>query len=397
MSGTLSSRSLDPILLCFSHLRWDFVFQRPQHLLSHAAARRRVVFFEEPVTRLQPGDAPSLDLRRSAEGVLVATPALPPGLDAAATDRAQRDLLDTLLADLAAPVEVAWFYTPMALAFAGHLQAGVTVYDCMDELSAFAGASPRLTLLERQLLKRVDLVFTGGHSLHKAKHHLHPRVHLFPSSVDAEHFRLARPGPDVPGSPADQAGLPRPRIGFFGVIDERVDYDLVAAVAARRPDWQLVMVGPTAKIDPAALPRAANLHWLWSKPYADLPAYLAGWDAGWMPFAMNEATRFISPTKTPEFLAAGVPLVSTPVPDVVTDWGKSGLVEIADSPDGIIAAIETVLARPRQPWLARVDQRLALLSWAATWARMTALIEEAADRTRPRPASPSLEGSAQGL
>jgi UDP-galactopyranose mutase len=400
MIATLPGYSIDPrpILLCLSHLRWDFVFQRPQHLLSQAATHYRVVFFEEPITRPQPGAAPSLDLRRSAEGVLVATPVLPPGLDAAATDRAQREVLDALLAELDAPVEVTWFYTPMALAFAGHLQPAVTVYDCMDELSAFRGASPRLALLERQLLKRADLMFTGGRSLQEVKRRLHPRVHLFPSSVDAEHFRAARRGPDAPGSdPADQVGLPRPRIGFFGVIDERMDYDLIAAAAELRPDWQWVMIGPTAKVDTTALPNAANLHWLGGKRYAELPSYLAGWDAGWMPFAMNEATRFISPTKTPEFLAAGVPLVSTPVPDVVADWGKGGLVEIVDGPDAVVAAIEAVLARPPAPWLARVDQRLASLSWAATWARMAALIEEAADHARPLPASPPLEGSAQGL
>jgi glycosyltransferase involved in cell wall biosynthesis len=382
-AGTTAARLVRPVLLCLSHLRWDFVFQRPQHLMTRAAAAGgyQVVFFEEPLLAA-PGDgggaAGRLDLRRTPEGVLVATPRLPPGLDAAAADAAQRDLLDKLLAELAAPVAVAWFYTPMALAFAGHVRAtGATVYDCMDELSLFRGASPGLALLERRLLKRADLVFTGGRSLYRAKRRLHPRVHLFPSSVDAAHFRraLAWSAPE----PADQAGLARPRVGFFGVIDERVDYALLDAVAERRPHWQLVMLGPTAKIDPASLPRRPNLHWLGPKRYSELPAYLAGWDAGLMPFALNEATRFISPTKTPEFLAAGVPLVSTPVPDVVADWGgQDGLVEIAHGPEAVIAALETALARPSRPWLARVDQGLRWLSWDATWARMQRLIEDAA-------------------
>ena len=391
MSAVLPAppRQPPPILLCLSHLRWEFVFQRPQHLLARAAGQYQVVFFEEPLPSPEPGGAPRLDVRRSPEDVLVVTPVLPDGLDAVATDAAQRELLDGLLASLAAPVTVTWFYTPMALVFAGHLRPAVTIYDCMDELSAFDGASPRLALLERRLLRQADLVFTGGRSLHEAKRHLHPRVHLFPSSVDAAHFRTARSGPDPAGEPADQAGLPRPRIGYFGVIDERIDRELLDALAAARPDWQLVMVGPTAKIKPTSLPRRRNLHWLGMKRYAELPAYLAGWDAGLMPFALNEATRFISPTKTPEFLAAGVPLVSTPVADVVADWGRDGLVEIASGPDAVVAAVEAALARPPQPWLSRVDQRLAGQSWDATWARMQHLIEETASSVRQQPAGPS--------
>jgi len=388
ISAEAASGSPLPVLLCLSHLRWDFVFQRPQHLMTQATGQHRVVFFEEPLPASGPGDAPKLDLRRSPEGVLIVTPVLPPGLDAAAADAAQRDLLDELLAELAGPVAVAWFYTPMALAFAGHVRPAITVYDCMDELSAFHSASPRLALLERRLLKQTDLVFTGGRSLHEAKRRLHSRVHLFPSSVDAAHFRRARCWEAA--EPADQAGLGRPRVGFFGVLDERMDYALLDAVAAARPDWQLVMLGPTAKIDPAALPRRPNLHWLGMKPYAELPAYLAGWDAGLMPFALNEATRFISPTKTPEFLAAGVPLVSTSVPDVVSDWQPDGLVEIADGPDAVVAALEALLSRPLQPWLARVDQRLRWLSWNATWARMQRLIEDAAaGAIRPQPTLPA--------
>jgi UDP-galactopyranose mutase len=364
-------------LLCLSHLRWDFVFQRPQHLLTQAAATYEVIFFEEPEPTAQPDDAPHLQVRRTQEGVLVATPLLPSGLDVLAAEASLRELLDKMLSDLGKPVAVTWYYTPMALAFAGHVRAGVVVYDCMDELTLFRGASPRLALLERQLLKRADLVFTGGRSLHEAKRRFHPRTHLFPSSVDTAHFGRARS--DAVADPAYQADLPKPRIGFFGVLDERIDFALVDSVAAARPEWQLVMLGPTAKIDPAALPRRANLHWLGMKSYAELPEYLAGWSAGLMPFALNEATRFISPTKTPEFLAAGVPLVSTPVPDVVADWGLDKLVGIADGADQIVSAIEAVMARPRQPWLTNVDRRLGHLSWRATWVRMRALIESAAE------------------
>ena len=391
MTALVSAARPLPLLLCLSHLRWDFVFQRPQHLMARAAAAYCIVYFEEPLPSTT--DWPYLRTRMAPEGVLIATPMLPAELDAAAADVAQRELLDDLLTELATPVAIAWYYTPLAFAVAGHLQPAVTVFDSMDELSAFRGASPRLALLERRLLKRADLVFTGGRSLHEAKRHLHLHAHLFPSSVDAAHFNAARSKPTPSDEPVDQAGLPRPRIGFFGVLDERIDYALLNAVAAARPEWQLVMVGPTAKIDPAMLPRRLNLHWLGMKRYAELPAYLAGWDAGLMPFALNEATRFISPTKTPEFLAAGVPVVSTPVPDVVADWAGDGLVSIADGPDAVIAAIETLLTRPRQPWLARVDRRLTYLSWTTTWVRMRSLIGDVTSAARQRPAVPGEEAA----
>ena len=370
-----------PVLLCLSHLRWDFVYQRPQHLMSRAAATHRVVYFEEPVFSADARE-PSLDLRHSTEGVLLATPVLAEGLDAATVDAAQRALLDGLLKTLAAPVSVAWYYTPLALDYAGHVAADVTVFDSMDELSLFRDASPRLLLSERRLLRRADVVFCGGPSLYEAKRRMHPNAHLFASSVDAAHFGQARGyvGPE----PADQASVAKPRVGFFGVIDERLDAELLGAVAAARPDWQFVVLGPVVKIDPASLPRRPNLHWLGMKSYAELPAYLAGWDAGLMPFAMNDATRFISPTKTPEFLAAGVPLVSTPIADVVSEWGKGGLVRIADDAESVVEALEAVLDRPRSAWLAQVDRRLSWMSWDATWGRMRDLIAGTAAGTRPR-------------
>lgn len=386
-AGGPASTSALPVLLCLSHLRWDFVFQRPQHLMSRATATHRVIYFEEPITAAAAAE-PRLDVRRSPEGVLVATPVLREGLDAASVDAAQRDLLDGLLATMAASVAIAWFYTPLALDYAGHVRADVTVFDSMDELSLFRDASPRLVLAERRLLKRADVVFCGGPSLFEAKRRMHGNAHLFPSSVDAAHFGKARNHHGA--SPADQAALPEPRIGFFGVIDERLDPELLGAVAAARTDWQFVILGPVVKIDPASLPRANNLHWLGMKSYAELPAYLAGWDAGLMPFAINDATRFISPTKTPEFLAAGLPVVSTPIADVVSEWGKGGLVKIAADTEAVVAALADALNRPRAAWLAQVDRRLSWMSWDVTWDRMLALIADAATGV-PLPI-PSIEG-----
>ena len=343
--------------------------------MSQAALSFSVFFVEEPLLVLRPGEAAVLRTRSTQEGVTVVTPLLPATIEEAAVAPVQRALLEGMLSDTGGGVTVAWFYTPLAFGFAGHLRAKVVVYDCMDELTLFRGASPRLALLERQLLKRADLVFTGGRSLFEAKRHLHANVHLFPSSVDAEHFNQARD--HVLAEPADQVSIRKPRIGYFGVVDERIDYDLLDAVAGSRPDWQVVMIGPTAKVDPAGLPQRPNLHWLGIRSYADLPAYLGGWDVGIMPFAINEATRFISPTKTPEFLAAGLPVVSTPIRDVVDVWAQDGSVQIAQDPAAFCAAIEGLLGGTRPGWLAQVDDRLKCLSWRLTWSSMLALIQGA--------------------
>lgn len=380
-------RDARPVLLCLSHLRWDFVFQRPQHLMTRAARDHEVIFLEEPV--LREGAGPRLELSERPGGVTVAVPVMPPGLPEDLVIAAQRNLLDALLAERAGRRLIAWFYTPMALAFAGHLQPDITVYDCMDELSAFRGAPPAMIEMERRLIARADLVFTGGRSLYEAKRNRHPHVQCFPSSIDARHFGQARTGLEEPEA---MRGIPHPRLGFFGVVDERMDLGLVADLAARRPDWSLVMIGPVVKIDEAALPRAANIHWLGGRSYAELPAHLAHWDLGFMPFALNESTRFISPTKTPEFLAAGLPVVSTPVLDVVRDYGEAGLVEIAGDAAAMADRAAMLLARDRTAWLAKVDAHLARNSWDITWDRMTGLIRSVGG---PRPAARTGAGVAQ--
>ncbi|MFN7132106.1 MAG: glycosyltransferase family 1 protein, partial [Myxococcales bacterium] len=361
-----------PALVCLSHLRWNFVFQRPQHLMSRFARERPVFFFEEPVF----GEGPArLEVERSREGVLVATPHLPKGLSAGAVNEAQRQMLTTLLADHDVRQYVAWYYTPMALRFSDHLAPQAIVYDCMDELSAFRGAPPELLELEADLLRRADVVFTGGQSLYEAKRDRHHHVHAFPSSVDVAHFAHAR---DSQQTPPDQQHIPGPRLGFFGVVDERMDLELLREVARLRPAWQLVILGPVVKIDASSLPVAPNLHWLGGKKYDELPAYLSGWDVALMPFARNESTRFISPTKTPEYLAAGRPVVSTSIRDVVRPYGELGLVEIADEPQAFVAAVERCLTMDRASWLPRVDAFLRNLSWNTTWSRMRDLMDAAA-------------------
>jgi UDP-galactopyranose mutase len=366
-----------PDLVCLSHLRWDFVFQRPQHLMTRQARTRRVFFVEEP--RREPGAAPRLDRRRDRGGVTVAVPVLPGGLSAGDEARLQRALLDAMMREERVHDFLLWYYTPMARAFTDHLEPRLVVYDCMDELSLFKGAPPELLELEQELLERADVVFTGGWSLYEAKRRRHPNVHGVPSSVDVGHFAAARPGL---AEPADQASLPRPRLGFFGVIDERLDIALLAGAARARPEWQFVMLGPVVKVDPAELPRAANIHYLGGKSYAELPAYVGGWDVALLPFARNDSTRFISPTKTPEYLAAGRPVVSTSIRDVVRPYGEEGLVRIADDVDTFVAAADAAMrVDATDPgWLARVDEMLATMSWDRTWAAMEAVMREALAR-----------------
>jgi glycosyltransferase involved in cell wall biosynthesis len=356
-----------PLLLCLSHLRWAFVWQRPQHLLVRAAAHFDVIVVEEPIHEGCP--APHLRIETVQAGIRVAVPIIPSGTAPEDAVTIQEGLIGNWLMARAAGPRIFWYYTPAAMAFTRSLSRDLTIYDNMDELSAFRGASQSLLGLEVELLRQSDIVFTGGASLYEAKRNRHHNVHCFPSSIDADHFGRARKGPP---EPADLAEVPRPRLGFFGVIDERFDVGLLAAVAGLRPGWHFVMIGPVVKIDPVLLPHASNIHWLGPKTYDDLPEYLAHWNVGLMPFALNESTRFISPTKTPEFLAAGLPVVSTPVRDVVNAYGKEGLVEIAAT--AADASVEHLMRRPRDGWLKRVDARLATGSWDTTWAAMEGMV-----------------------
>jgi len=367
-------KRLAPDLVCFSHLRWNFVYQRPQHLLSRAAKERRVFVVEEPV--FDKGSM-HLEVRESAEGVWVVVPHLPDGLRSeVATDAVLREMIDRLFVESNIANYVLWYYTPMALSFTEHLRPIATVYDCMDELSAFKGASPALSRLERRLFEQADLVFTGGQSLYEVKRSQHRSVFAFPSSIDRAHFAKAR---TALIEPEDQQTIPKPRLGFFGVIDERFDAALLAAAATARPNWQFVMIGPVVKIGEDTLPRRSNIHYLGGKDYKELPSYLAGWDVALLLFGRNEATRFISPTKTPEYLSAGKPVISTSITDVVQPYGVQKLVEIADTPDDLIAAAEMILGQKeeeRAEWLTHVDAFLANTSWDDTWSRMSKLIDQ---------------------
>lgn len=357
-------------LICFSHLRWNFVYQRPQHLMSRFAKHARVFFFEEAVY-----DAPSQYneiFDDPATGVCVVTPHITS--DTENHSEALRHLLQMFMASMNIKNYDAWYYTPLSLAFSDHLNPELTVYDCMDELSSFKFAPPELKVWEQKLFSKADIVFTGGMHLYEAKKKFHSNIYGVPSGIDTDHFIKAR---KFIKDPDDQASIPRPRIGFYGVVDERFNIELLRSVAEKRPDWHFIVIGPTAKIDPATLPKNNNIHFIGMRDYKELPGYLAGWDVAMMPFALNEATKYISPTKTPEFLAAGRPVVSTSIHDVVHPYGDKKLVSIADTPAEFDAAIEQYLSTERsKQWQKDVDELLKTMSWDDIAERMRDLLNK---------------------
>ena len=380
LSSTHPSGSpMTPTLIVFSHLRWDFVYQRPQQLLSRLTHHFQVVFVEEPM----PGAAHGvLEKLSPCDGVTVLRPHLAGGASGFHDDhipQLQR-LLAQHLEDTGTGDYWLWFYTPMAMPLAAGLQPVGVVYDCMDELSAFRNAPRQLLQRESALFHMADLVFTGGQSLYESKRERHAHTHCFPSSVDAAHF--SQPSLGGEDHPA-QAGIAHPRLGYCGVIDERIDLSLFAAMADAHPEWQIVAVGPVVKIDRASLPQRDNIHWLGQRSYQELPELIAGWDVCLMPFALNEATRYISPTKTLEYMAAGKPIVSTPIRDVVGPY--AGLVGIADDAAGFVRACEDMLALDDAQRAQQDAVREAILqstSWDRTAEQMAALMALTADKKR---------------
>lgn len=384
-------------LICFSHLRWNFVYQRPQHLMARFAANRRVLYVEEAVNTTEMSH---LKGTLDPSGVEIIVPHIQEG---SPRPEALRRLVNRMIEDRGLSKFALWYYTPMALEWTDHLSPTVLAYDCMDELTLFKGAPKRLAVWERELFKRADVVFMGGQSLFEAKRAQHSNAYVFPSSIDFAHFAKAR---GASADPSDQNDIPHPRLGFAGVIDERMDLELVAKAADARPDWHFVLLGPVVKIDAATLPRRNNIHYLGMKSYEDLPSYLGNWDVGLLPFARNESTRFVSPTKTPEYLSAGLPVVSSSIRDVVRGYGDRGLVHIADDVSGFIEAVERSLGEHRGTRLEKVDSLLANNSWALTWGRMNELLRDASLRRAvalsgscyPSPLPPTLgKGSAKDV
>jgi UDP-galactopyranose mutase len=338
--------------------------------MSRFANESRVFLIEEPFFDSEHN---SLHLERRGNLTIV-IPHLQQGLTPVEIVIQQVKLIKDLFEKEEITSYYFWYYTPMALAIGNHFGPKLIIYDCMDELSLFKDAPIGLKEREQELFKKADLVFTGGHNLYKAKKDNHHNIHPFPSSIDKQHFAQAR---DIKPDPEDQSGIGQPRFGFYGVIDERFDIDLIKEVAERKPDWHFIIIGPVVKIDHEILPKLNNLHYLGGKRYDELPAYLAGWDVATIPFLRNDSTKYISPTKTPEYLAAGKPVISTSIVDVVTPYGTNSLVQIADTADKFIEAAERELNRQdREQWLEKIDVFLSQNSWDKTWNKMMQLITE---------------------
>lgn len=401
--GTRAEARTSGDLVCFSHLRWGFAYRRPQHLMARFARDRRVFFVEEPTFEAR--DAAHLRTRRVEDGLYVCAPHLPRGLPPIAALAAQRALVDGLVKEHAIRPEVLWIDTPAALDVAGHLGGARVAYDCPDDLEALGPDAARLHELERRVLARAHVVFTGTQSLYEAKLRHHANVHVFPSGVDARHFRRAR---EVQVEPDDQFAIPRPRAGSFGVIDAQLDLELVARLADARPRLQLVFLGAVRGLDPASLPRRPNLHWLGPKRYAELPAYLAGWDVALLPLARNDGMRATGPMRTLEYLAAGLPIASTPVRDAVSPYDDLGLVRVAhvqpidvSSPDGrafdprtadaraFARAVDAARTSDREVHRANAEAVVARTSWDVSWRAMDQLLF-------PEPARPDRDRAPPG-
>ncbi|WPU65695.1 glycosyltransferase [Peredibacter starrii] len=353
-------------LLVFSHLRWDFLFQRPQHLLSRQAKNRRVFYFEEPVFGMT--EIPRLHLRETAENVLVVIPYLPTSIDPTKMVAALTDLVDELIYEEELIDYTLWYYSPKALTFSRHLEPKSVIFDYLDHLSY---QKEQGLAEEQELLEKADIVFSAGQSIYEAKKHIHHNIHYMPSGLDYAHFSQGR---TKLVEPDDQINIPHPRIGFYGVIDHRFNFDLVMQMADLKPEFQFVLAGPVVNLDTRTLPRRPNVHYLGKKDYYALPLYLAGWDATMMPYLQNETTRFVSPMKTLEYLAAGKSVVSTSVPDVVSPFGKKQLVRIADKAETFLEEIEMAMQEKNNPeWLDRIDHFLKDQSWDSLHEKMAQL------------------------
>lgn len=360
-------------LICFSHLRWNFVFQRPQHLLTRFSKHQKVFYIEEPFYNSERTEY-TIHADSDHPNVSIIVPHICAGTPDYERNLILKELMDEIILKEGIKNYICWYYSPMMLAWSDHLLPELIIYDCMDELSAFKFAPLELKTIEKELMNIADVVFTGGRSLYEAKKESHKNIYCFPSSIDKDHFSAAR----TPGAePQDQRLIPHPRLGFFGVIDERLDIGLLDKLSDLRPNWHVVLVGPVVKIDPAILPQKFNIHYLGGKDYKELPAYLGGWDIAILPFAKNESTKFISPTKTPEYLAGGKPVISTSIRDVVSPYGIDGLVEIADSPEEFMLAAEDFLNNDdADERIQKADQFLANISWAETFREMNQIISE---------------------
>jgi UDP-galactopyranose mutase len=341
-----------------SHLRFDGPRRRPRHVLTRLAKRVPVLYVEEPFF-----GAEEHDRLIEEEGLTVLRP-VRRSLEATRLDGRTLAVVRDWVGERRPLV---WLYAPMMFALADTFPEAPLAYDCMEELSALAYVPLELKSREKNLLERADPVFAGGRSLYDSRRELGSKVKLYPSGVEFEHFA---PAATMPPHPL-VVHLARPVYGCFGMIDDRVDFDLIRSLAERAAS--VVLAGPVMKIDPAMLPRRANVHFTGQVAYADLPSYLAGFDVALLPYALNPSTASLSPAKTPEYLAGGKPVVATPIPDVVADWGD--LVTIAETPEAFADACTAAARHPDSARGATGVERARAAGWdaivASMWADLT--------------------------
>lgn len=348
-------------MIVFCHLRWQFVYQRPQHIISRLSSNMKVLFIEEPIHHNQ-NDNTSGNLMVITEKLHVLQPYVK-DIESIIT------ILPHYIKNKTIPI--GWFYSASFSPLLEQINFETIIYDCMDELSLFKGASVHLINQEKYLMAHADIVFTGGKSLYESKKQLHTNVYCFPSSVDEDHFAQALNGISVA---ADIASLPKPIVGYYGVIDERIDLELLHECAKKMPDVSFVMIGPLAKIEDADLPKGNNIHYLGMKSYNELPNYLKAFDIAMMPFALNDATKYISPTKTLEYMAAGKPIISTKITDVVRDYSDS--VTLIENDGEFCDAIATLLTQDRLAMEIEYNKILEKTSWNATADKMESIIKK---------------------
>jgi glycosyltransferase involved in cell wall biosynthesis len=388
----------DYSIIVHCHLCWDWVWQRPQQFVSRLSQRHKILFVEviAPAADLA---TPTARFRgpENFPNVTILTLQFPAARwnDGEYVDAERRRMVQEFITGPVAGQfdnAVQWFYDPMAVpAFAGKMDEILTVYDCMDELSKFKCAPPEIIERERQLLGRADVVFTGGRKLFEAKSQHNDNCHFYGCGVDCEHFGKARE--ERTEVPAELRGMQKPVLGYFGVVDERMDYELIARLADANPKWSVVMIGPVLKVDEAVLPKRPNLHWLGQRSYSDLPAYCKGFDVCLMPFALNESTEFINPTKALEYMATGRMIVSTAVPDVVRNFGS--VVKIAKNQKEFISLCQRAVEKPEQDAIERGLQMASENTWEKIVARMERHIEDAMTANDYRQSSETISRKAQ--
>jgi hypothetical protein len=391
-----------PVLMVFSHMAWNPGQGRTPQLMAALAGRWQILFVEAPRHAAGAARLESRAIRAGLTVLTLTTPAPAAGFH----DDAQAfgvTLLREELAGRRLKIDIAWLDTPMAWPLAQALGIACLAYDCLEGPPASLQFDAALLhQRESALMRTAALMVAAGPSLFNAHRHRHANLHCVCSAVHAEHFSPA--SLELTSARARrghvlQSSLARPRLGYFGSIDERLDLDLLAALADRQPGWAFVMVGSVAGIAAERLPQRRNIHWLGEQDDALLPYLLAGWDLALMPYVVSEATRFLMPSQTLEYMAGYQPIVSTPVRDVQALYAPAVTIA-APQAEAFSSACEEVLAesaRARSARLIDMARIVARHAWANTADFVHGLLDEVLTSARSNNADSSLALVPRGM